>query len=202
MQTINCFKGCCQLRYLPYDEQTDHLFTTVNRGNRKAGIFIVDDAGKILLVQSKGNFWGCPKGAMHSHETSMECAVREVKEETGLDIPLERLKSAPRYDNFRGKATYFYLEIPHQKVDVQSHILDNDANGIGWIFPNCLRELVFHNKITVNHHCRLAAEKFLRLNLWGFGFKDFIKKDCPDEKTTSSSEDESRWNSLSSSPNK
>ncbi|MFI5494637.1 NUDIX domain-containing protein [Actinoplanes sp. NPDC051859] len=48
---------------------------------------VVDEQGRVLLQRraDSGN-WALPGGAMDIGETLGECIVREVKEETGLDI--------------------------------------------------------------------------------------------------------------------
>lgn len=43
---------------------------------------------KYLLVRSLEGFWGFPKGHMELGETELETALREIKEETGLDVRL------------------------------------------------------------------------------------------------------------------
>ncbi len=58
------------------------------------GAIIVDD-NRLLLVKRKyppavGD-WCIPAGFMEYNESPVECCVREVKEETGLDIRIDRL---------------------------------------------------------------------------------------------------------------
>ena len=52
-----------------------------------AGGCVFNDAGEILL-QRRGdcNMWGFPGGTVELGETPQMAAVREVKEETGLDV--------------------------------------------------------------------------------------------------------------------
>lgn len=45
----------------------------------------VDDAVHVLLIRDAYGHWGLPKGHVERGETSEEAAVREVREETGLD---------------------------------------------------------------------------------------------------------------------
>lgn len=56
-----------------------------------SGVIIVKD-NKILLQRRKdNNMWGIIGGLLELNETFDEAAVRECKEETGLDIKLEAL---------------------------------------------------------------------------------------------------------------
>jgi ADP-ribose pyrophosphatase YjhB (NUDIX family) len=55
-------------------------------------VIVISDDRKILLVRHrKGNrqYWVLPGGRLEYGETFTECAVRELKEETGLDIEVE-----------------------------------------------------------------------------------------------------------------
>ncbi len=57
-----------------------------------AGAAITDSEGRILLVKRCDcGKWGIPGGLMEFGETLAQTAVREAKEETGLDIELDKL---------------------------------------------------------------------------------------------------------------
>lgn len=54
-----------------------------------AGAIIISDCKHVLLVRGfRCNSWGFPKGKIDQGETLMDCALREVREETGLDLTL------------------------------------------------------------------------------------------------------------------
>ena len=57
-----------------------------------AGGCIFNEDGEVLL-QRRGdsNKWGFPGGAIELGETPQQAAIREVKEETGLDVEVGRL---------------------------------------------------------------------------------------------------------------
>ena len=57
-----------------------------------AGGCIFNDKGEVLL-QRRGDFgkWGFPGGAVELGETPEMAAIREVKEETGLEVEVRRL---------------------------------------------------------------------------------------------------------------
>ena len=52
----------------------------------------------LLIKNRKGNNWGFPKGHMEMHESERQTAVREVREETGLNIrPLDGFRTISEY---------------------------------------------------------------------------------------------------------
>lgn len=59
-----------------------------------AGVLLVED-GRVLLVQRKfeprKGKWSIPAGFLEFDEDITECAIREMKEETNLDVELDRL---------------------------------------------------------------------------------------------------------------
>jgi ADP-ribose pyrophosphatase YjhB (NUDIX family) len=53
---------------------------------------IFDERGRVLLSHRRDlDLWNLPGGGVESGEIPTEAAVRETKEETGLDIAIERL---------------------------------------------------------------------------------------------------------------
>jgi 8-oxo-dGTP pyrophosphatase MutT (NUDIX family) len=56
------------------------------------GIIVRDERGWILLEKRRDcGLWGLPGGRIEPGESVREAAVREVKEETGLDVKITRL---------------------------------------------------------------------------------------------------------------
>jgi ADP-ribose pyrophosphatase YjhB (NUDIX family) len=58
------------------------------------GVFgiLFDERERVLLCHRRDyNFWNLPGGALERGETPWEGAMREVKEETGLDVEVVRL---------------------------------------------------------------------------------------------------------------
>lgn len=58
-----------------------------------AGVCITDEKGRILLQKrsDKEDIWGLPGGALEVGESIEEAAIREAKEETGLDVKVDYL---------------------------------------------------------------------------------------------------------------
>lgn len=54
--------------------------------------WLFDEAGRVLLQKREdSNKWGFPGGAIELGETPEEAAIRELKEETGLDVAIDSL---------------------------------------------------------------------------------------------------------------
>jgi ADP-ribose pyrophosphatase YjhB (NUDIX family) len=161
METFNCKNGCCDIHTKPYKNTSKNTKT----GNRtyKAGVMIYDPSNdSVLLVQSRGNLWGHPKGSMENHETYIECALREVKEETGLKLTHIDLTG---HVKFNSKVMYFYHERKSGFVEVQPDINGeaNDANGITWIKMGCLMDCVLSGKISLSYQARRILYKVKRI---------------------------------------
>jgi 8-oxo-dGTP pyrophosphatase MutT (NUDIX family) len=159
MEKFSCENSCCLIKIKPYHtkrkDRTERKY--------KAGIFIYDPKeDKILLVQSRGNLWGPPKGTLKEGETDKECAVREVNEETGLVIDEDILHVCTKIHT---NAMYFFIEKNVCDVEVQEHLDDNDANGITWIRPKCLLDAINNEKMSINYHCKVLLQRFLSLTL-------------------------------------
>lgn len=57
-----------------------------------ANVIVVDDQDRILVIHRTDNDnWAVPGGAMDLGESMVECAVRETREETGIDCEVTGL---------------------------------------------------------------------------------------------------------------
>jgi len=149
---FNCNNNCCHFKTKEYINNLTHIYTS---NKNKAGAFLYDK-NKILLIQSRGNLWGPPKGTINPNETTQQCAVREVLEETGIDI------TSQCFDNFFKikNTTYFYIKIKHSEVFIQNNTQDNDATGIAWVNISCLNSLILDKKIKITYHLKLILKSF------------------------------------------
>ena len=152
----NCDDQCCQYEIKQYKK-----IDFIPKSKKKAGVFIFDKKqNKVLLVQSRGNLWGCPKGTVEPHESIHTCALREVLEETGIN--LDHSEISVNHQFIYGDSYYFYLEKDEIPVTLDTPMMGNDATGIGWFKVNCLKKLVETKVITINFHCKLLLEFYLK----------------------------------------
>jgi 8-oxo-dGTP pyrophosphatase MutT (NUDIX family) len=171
MEKFSCTDKCCTWATVPYTPgnwSSNDGWTETTLRIKKAGGFIYDSSKgpgentKILLIQSRGQLWGPPKGSMNHEETILECAKREVKEETGLELDESKISSSIIIKN---KAMYYVIDTPETVVVPQTEMADNDANSIGWFKLSCLVKLIQENKIKINQHLRLLVKKILDVEL-------------------------------------
>ena len=149
MKLCYCNNKCCSIIINKYSIKEHKR----RRINKKAGVFIYDSLRKkVLIVQSKGNLWGMPKGTFEDGESSKDCAIRETFEETGIILSYDQL----------GKCFHIYM--PLRDVEIK-HSIDNDVSGISWINIHCLQHLVHNKIIKLNHHAKLCFKFFLNINL-------------------------------------
>jgi 8-oxo-dGTP pyrophosphatase MutT (NUDIX family) len=135
-----------------------------NKSRRKAGAFIYDsESGRILLIQSRHQKWGLPKGSVEdSDEDIPDTAIREVKEETGIIIPREKIVSATTHRVYR--CHYYYIEMPVQQISL-SDSDTNDATGITWVKPECLIQLVRSGTLAINSHFRFVFKEVFKITI-------------------------------------
>lgn len=85
---------------------------------KSCGAVIFGETGdKILLIQQAAGHWGFPKGHVEDGETEVETAIREIKEETNLDVEIN--------EKFR------YVESYSPKEDVEKDVVFFVAKKIG-----------------------------------------------------------------------
>lgn len=95
----------------------------------------VDGATEILLVHRRAPvLWALPKGTPDSGETIEETALRETREETGIEVEIEAPLSAIRYFFVRGttrfhKTVHFFLMRP---VGGAIELHDGEFDEVRW----------------------------------------------------------------------
>ena len=120
--------------------------------------------GRLLLVKrderpGKG-IWSFPGGAVELGETTFSAAVRELKEETGLDVEIEGLFDVVTYLPWeRGpQAKNQVIVVDYLARPKRGKVrLNRESSDFGWFTPRQVQEL--HTTEAV----KACARKFAKL---------------------------------------
>jgi len=130
---------------------------------------VLDDAGRVLMIQRTDNdFWAIPGGAQEIGETTTEAAVREIREETGLDVEVTSLVgiySDPRhviaYDDgeVRQEFSICFRARPIGGQPTPS----SESKQVYWIEPTHLADLTIHPsvRLRIEHGLEQRPEPYL-----------------------------------------
>lgn len=104
------------------------------RGHKVFGVICSTPGEKYLLVCGRtGGKWSFPKGHMKGSEQAMDCALRELYEETGIQLPRETIAySTVKLSRNRdgNNSEYFRCCVPEE---IPLNIIDsNEIREGGW----------------------------------------------------------------------
>jgi len=114
------------------------------------GAVIRDEAGRMLLIKrghepGKG-LWSVPGGRVEPGETDEEAVVREVREETGLDVECGTLLGAVERPGLAG--TTLQIRDYHAVVTGGELAAGDDAADVRWVTPKEAAGLDGDGKLT------------------------------------------------------
>ena len=107
---------------------------------------IIIEKGKVLLIQQIKGHWGFPKGHMESNETEIETAIREVKEETNLDVEInENKRYTMEYVTDKGKNKEVVLFVA-KKISGHEKYQENEIKDMRWMtFQEAMETITYEN---------------------------------------------------------
>ena len=130
---------------------------------------VEDEAGRIVLVHRRDNdLWALPGGGMEVGESIEDCAVREVKEETGLDVEVTGLIGV--YTNPRHVMKYDDGEVRQQfslcyttRLIGGTLTYDEESTDIAWVAPDELDALPMHPsmRLRIDHYLEHRGKPYL-----------------------------------------
>ncbi|MCW2835251.1 MAG: hydrolase [Nocardioides sp.] len=91
---------------------------------------------EVLLVhRPRYDDWSFPKGKLEPDEHATTAAVREVAEETGLDIRLGPALAPQRYDMGRGrmKRVDYWVARARGDDDVSGYVANDEIDDVAWV---------------------------------------------------------------------
>lgn len=112
---------------------------------KSCGCVVIKDK-KVLIINQIDGFWGFPKGHVEKNETEEQTAIREVKEETNIDVKIEKEK---RYvieyltDEGREKQVVYFVE---KYIGGKLKPQESEIKEIAWFsFEEAINIITFEN---------------------------------------------------------
>lgn len=99
-------------------------------------VVVVEQDGCVLLGKRKGTYgegkWGLPQGYIEFEEDFLTAALREVKEETGLEVEIVSILNVS--SNFLAPGLHTLAVILQARVIAGEPVAGDDLESVGW-FP-------------------------------------------------------------------
>jgi 8-oxo-dGTP pyrophosphatase MutT (NUDIX family) len=134
-----------------------------------ASAVVTDDHGRILLQRRRDNdLWALPGGGMEMTDSLPGTAVREVKEETGLDVEVTGLVGT--YTDPRHVIAYSDGEVRRQfNVCFRARVIggelaiSDESTELRWVEPADLEALPMHHtqRLRLQHALEDRATPYL-----------------------------------------
>ncbi len=107
----------------------------------------------VLCGRTSQSLWALPKGTPEAGETREQTALREVSEETGLEVVIRKYIGDIEYSFFlpggeRCHKTVYYYLMTHTGGDMSRH--DSEFDDVQWFpAPNALETMTHQNEVRV-----------------------------------------------------
>jgi ADP-ribose pyrophosphatase YjhB (NUDIX family) len=121
--------------------------------------FVVDDEGRVLLIHRTHNHrWALPGGEVELGESVSSAVIREVREETGIEVEITGLVGI--YSDPKHIIAYDDGEVRQQfSICFRAHQVGGELRGssesteVGWLRPDELDALNMHpaQRLRVGH---------------------------------------------------
>lgn len=134
-----------------------------------ASAIVTDEHGRILLIKRRDNtLWALPGGGHDIGESIEQTAVREVKEETGLDVEITGLVGI--YTNPAHIVAFSDGEVRQQfslcfttRLRGGELTIDHESTDIAWTAPDNIDRLDMHPsmRLRITHYLRRRPTPYL-----------------------------------------
>ncbi len=148
-QTIRAFSAGGVVFRLISGDSNEKNGTAIQRSNEQYNNISVEVA---LVGRSHSGIWALPKGTPQSGETLEQVAVREVQEETGLQVRLIAYIGNISYSFVHDKVRY-QKQVRHflfEAIGGDTSRHDAEYDRVEWFsIPEALRRLTYQNEVNI-----------------------------------------------------
>ena len=118
----------------------------------------------VLVGRSHAGIWALPKGTPQPGETVEQVAVREVQEETGLQVRLIAYIGSISYSFVRDQIRY-HKQVRHfllEPIGGDTSLHDHEYDLVEW-FPlhEACRHLTYQNEVNILYHAEEVLQRWL-----------------------------------------
>jgi 8-oxo-dGTP pyrophosphatase MutT (NUDIX family) len=118
-----------------------------------------------LVGRSHSGMWALPKGTPEAGETLEQVAVREVQEETGLEVRLIAYIGNISYSFVRDKIRY-QKQVRHflfEAIGGDTSLHDAEYDRVEWFsIPEALRRLTYQNEVNILSQAEDILHRWLK----------------------------------------
>lgn len=141
-----------------YDKRREKTNKTCERGKEKDGeyglsvhIWIMNKEGKFLIQKRTKsrkrfpNMWSLTAGAVDTGETSVEGAIRETKEEIGINIEKEEFELIL---SIKRKHNFLDIWLVRKDIDLKDIVMqEEEVQKVKWVTKEELEEMIKNNEV-------------------------------------------------------
>lgn len=141
-----------------YNKRREKTNKTCERGKEKDGeyglsvhIWIMNKEGKFLVQKRSKNkkifpdMWSLTAGAVDTGETSEEGAIRETKEEIGINIEKEEFELIL---SIKRKHNFLDIWLVRKDIDLKDIVMqEEEVQKVKWVTKEELEEMIKNNEV-------------------------------------------------------
>ena len=136
--------GGCRVEGMEKGKRTSDHRSTAQYSNMSVEV--------ALVGRSHSGMWALPKGTPESGETLEQVAVREVQEETGLEVRMIAYIGNVSYSFIHDKIR-FQKQVRHflfEAIGGDTSLHDAEYDRVEWFtIPEALRRLTYQNEVNI-----------------------------------------------------